>query len=155
MSLFSSARALAAAFTVSTVALMAAPAAFADCTGGIEVHDAYARVSSQVAKAGAIFMVVENRSCKPDRIIGATTDVAMKSMLHTHKISADGVARMVEIKGGVPLPADGKAVFERGHDHVMLMGLKHPLSEGDTVTLTLIFENADPLTVKVPVDNQR
>ncbi len=156
MSLFPIAtrRAFVAASLLSLTAL-AAPMAFAGCDGGITVQDAYARVSSKLAKAGAIFMVVENHGCTDDRITGAKTDVAMKTALHTHKIGADGIAHMMAIEGGVPLPAGGEAVFARGHDHVMLMGLKHPLVDGDTIKLTLMFEKAAPVTVTVPVDNER
>jgi copper(I)-binding protein len=39
--------------------------------------------------------------------------------------------------------------------HVMLMGLKHPLKQGDVVHLTLTFQTAGAVAVDVPVDNTR
>jgi hypothetical protein len=46
-------------------------------------------------------------------------------------------------------------MLERGGRHVMLMGLRGPLEQGKEIEITLTFENAEPLTVTVPVDNER
>jgi len=145
---------IVAALSITATGLLALPAS-AHCDGGMIVTGAYARTSGSLAKSGAVYMLVENHTCKADKIIGASTGAAKVAMLHTNKVDANGIASMIAIKGGVPVPADGKAVFERGHDHVMLMGLTRPLNDGDTLSLTLTFEHADPVTVDVPVDDRR
>ena len=43
------------------------------------------------------------------------------------------------------------AVLKPGGIHVMLIGLKQPLREGETFPLTLTFAHAGALTVEVPV----
>ena len=83
------------------------------------------------------------------------TDAATRAELHTHIEDANGVMRMVEVEDGIPVPAGGSAMLERGGDHVMLMGLTGPLEHGDTVTLMLRFESGEELTVAVPVDLNR
>ncbi len=119
----------------------------------VQVADAYARVSE--TGSGAVFFVMHNVSGTDDVLIGAKSDVAEKVELHTHKMDANGVMQMVAIEGGIPLPAEGMHALERGGDHVMLMGLKGPMKDGDTFALTLVFQNAGDVTFDVTVDNAR
>ena len=63
----------------------------------------------------------------------------------------NGTMQMRELAGGLPIPADGTAVLKPGSYHVMLIGLKKPLKEGETFPLTLTFEKAGKITVDVPV----
>lgn len=139
------------AFAALTAISLGFPA-FAD---GITVHDAYARVSMAMAKSGAAFMVIENTSDSDDRLIAARTDVAAKSELHTHIAGENGVMQMREVPEGFAIPAGGSHALARGGDHVMLMGLKHPLEQGDVIEMTLTFEKAGDVTFNVPVDLNR
>ena len=118
----------------------------------LRVTDAYARSGP---KSGAVFLVIENASETADRLIGATSDVARKTELHTHAHGHDGVMKMRPIEGGIEIPAQGTHALERGGDHVMLMGLTAPLQTGETVSITLTFEHAGEIVVEAPVDNDR
>ncbi len=122
---------------------------------GFEVHDAYARASSAMAQAGAAFMVIHNHGDVDCHIVAVRSDVAERTELHTHSQDAQGVMRMVEVTEGFRLPAHGELIFERGGDHVMFLGLKRPLVDGETVTLTFVFADGAEYTVTVPVDNRR
>lgn len=76
--------------------------------------------------------------------------------LHTHKAGADGVMQMMEIcPRAFPWPPATCAKLARGGDHVMLMGLKQELKDGDTISLTLTFRHAGEIIVEVPVENAR
>ncbi len=130
---------------------LAAPA-FAE---GITIDNAYARSSGPTAKTGAAFFVIRNESDQDDRLIDARSGVAKKVELHTHIHGADGVMQMRRDEDGFEVPAHGSHQLKRGGDHVMLMGLNQPLNDGDTVTLTLVFEKAGEITVEVPVDLKR
>jgi periplasmic copper chaperone A len=121
----------------------------------IQVHDAYARVSGDTAKSGAIFMTLINPSPQGDRLLSVASDAADRAELHSHAVDANGVMHMGEVTEGFAVPAGDAHALDRAGDHIMLLGLKHPLKQGDTVTLTLTFEHAGPLTVTVPVDNAR
>jgi periplasmic copper chaperone A len=137
----------------TAAALFLATAVFAeDHPERLHVHDAYARLSPM---SGAIFLMVHNNGTTDDRLIGARTDVAEKAELHTHTEDANGVMKMIEIEGGIPLPAGEMHALERGSDHVMLMGLTTELKDGDLIPLTLLFESGAELTLDVPVDNER
>lgn len=121
----------------------------------MQVTDPYARAASPVAISGAAFMAVTNASDTDDRIIAASSDIAERVELHTHIQNADGVMQMVHLEDGIPVPAGETVVLERGGLHVMFLGLRQPMNNGDAITLTLEFETADPLTVTVPVDLDR
>ena len=122
---------------------------------GVAVEGAFARANGASAKAGAAFIVNKNHSDEDDILIAAKTDVANIAELHTHIEDANGVMMMRPVEGGVPVPAHGEAVLKRGSDHVMMMGLKQSLTQGDNVTLILTFEKAGDITVEIPVDLTR
>lgn len=119
---------------------------------GMHVHDAYARTT---AKSAAIYFMVHNNTGVDDRLISATTDAAMQTMLHSQTEDANGVMQMRALEDGLPLAAGEMAELVRGGDHLMLMGLSDPLSDGDIVRLTLQFEVAGEMVIEVPVDNAR
>jgi len=122
---------------------------------GIMVQDPYARVSAKMSSSGAAFMVIENHTGQDDHLVDASSDVAEKVELHTHKEDANGVMRMIHVEEGFDLPKDGMIKMGRGGHHVMFLGLKNPLADGDTVHVTLHFEKAGDVEVDVPVDLQR
>ena len=134
-----------------TVALFALPAFAAD----IMVADPYARTSSMMAQSGAAFMMIHNHGTEGDRLIGAASPVADKVELHTHKENAQGVMQMIHVEEGFDLPAGGEIAMVRGGHHVMFLGLKQELKQGDIVPVTLIFEKAGEVAVDVPVDLDR
>jgi len=136
----------------AAAALSLAMPAFA---GDIMVKDAYARTSTAMSKSGAAFMMLVNQGTEDDRLVSASSDVAKRVELHTHKEDANGVMQMLEVEEGFPVPAGGMHALARGGDHVMFMGLNRSLAQGDIVTVTLTFEKAGAMTVEIPVDLER
>lgn len=100
-------------------------------------------------------MMLMNRSDQDDTLIEVRSDVAKRIELHTHIDNGDGIMKMTQIEGGIAVPAGGMHMLERGGDHVMLMGLTRSLVQGETVNLTLVFEEAGEVKIEVPVDNAR
>lgn len=130
---------------------LAVPAFAAD----IMVEDPYARASTKKSSSGAAFMVLKNTGSADDRLVSASSDVAARVELHTHKEDANGVMRMMEVEEGFAVPAGEEHALARGGDHVMFMGLKEPLKHGEVVEVTLTFENAGDVVVEIPVDLER
>lgn len=122
--------------------------------GDIEIMDPYARASRPGAPSGAIFMSIQNTGALADRLVAAKSPAAAVVQIHTH-VEESGIMKMREVQAGIPVPADGTHILARGGDHVMLMGVTQELVDGDTVSLTLVFEVAGEVTVEVPVDNAR
>ena len=143
--------------TLSKLALAAmliglvAPA-LAQGTGStsIAVEQPWARATPSGAKTGAVYMTIDNKSDTADRLTGVSSAVADKLQIHEMKVE-NGVMQMREISGGLPIPADGSVVLKPGSYHVMLIGLKKPLTAGETFPLTLTFEKAGNISVTVPV----
>ena len=139
-------------------ALLAAAAASvissAVLAGDIMIHDPYARVSSKSAKSGAAFMTIHNHSSESDLLIAVTSTVAQKVELHTHK-EVEGVMKMIKLEDGISIPSMGHHALKRGGDHFMFMGLTQSLQHGDEIAVTLIFERAGNLMLKIPVDLER
>ncbi len=119
------------------------------------VEGSYLRSSLPSSTSAAAFLVLRNQTGRDDRLIGARSDLAGRVALHSHDEDANGVMRMDEIEGGVPL-ADGQShEFARGGDHLMFTKLDAPLEQGQLVTVTLVFEKAGEVEILVPVDLTR
>ena len=154
MSFHAKLAATAAAFCLLALPF-AAPAMAEEHPEGMHIHDVYARSNGAEGGSGAVFLMLHNNTGTDDVLVGASTEVAEKAELHTHKESADGVMQMMKIEGGIALPAGEMHELARGGDHVMLMGLTRALKDGDTFPLTLTFEQAGAITVQAVVDNAR
>lgn len=119
---------------------------------GVDVSDSYARSANPVT--GAAFMVLTNHRDVDCRLVGAASDVAERVELHTHR-EVDGVMKMIEVEEGFGITAYGTRNLARGGDHVMFLGLRRPLKDGDVIPLTLDFGDCGTEQVEVPVDNAR
>ena len=115
-------------------------------TEGLTIKHPVMLVAGPAAKSAAGFMLIDNSSDSDDRLVAAEADFANTVQLHTH-IMENGIAKMREVEGGFEIAAGGSRELMRGGDHVMLMGLKSVPVFGETVNLTLIFENAGAFTI--------
>jgi periplasmic copper chaperone A len=131
------------------IMLLIAADAFAQNSGDITVVSIWARATPPGAKSGAVYMTLRNRGAADDKLIGATTPVAAKAGLHT-EIMDNSVMKMRPLES-VDIAPGGSASLKPGGSHIMLMGLKRPLKQGDHIPLTLRFAHAPPLTVQVEV----
>jgi periplasmic copper chaperone A len=116
----------------------------------IAVEQPWARATPAEAKTGAVYMTLDNKSGTADRLTGASSEVADKLQIHEMKVE-NGVMKMREVPGGLPIPGSGSVELKPGGYHVMLMGLKKPLTVGEKFALTLTFEKAGNISVTVPV----
>ncbi len=134
----------------ATLAVAVASSAFAHSynLGPLKIGHPWARAT--VAANGGAFLSVENTGATPDRLLRASTDVATAVQLHTH-IKDGEIMRMREVDS-VELPAGRKVTFEPGGYHIMLLGLKKKLVEGERFALTLEFEKAGKIVVEIAVD---
>jgi len=116
----------------------------------ITVDQPWARATPAGARTGAVYMTVHNTASTEDRLTGAASDVAAVLQIHEMTV-VNGTMQMRQLADGLPIPAGGTAVLKPGSYHVMLMGLKNPLTAGETFPLVLNFEKAGkvPVTVKV------
>jgi copper(I)-binding protein len=119
--------------------------------GDLKIDHPWARASAGAAAAGAAYMQISTRGAAADRLVGAATPVAGKAELHTHIVEGD-IMRMRPVEFIAIEP--GQAVeLKPGGLHVMLIGLKAPLKEGERFPLTLTFAGAGTVTVEVAVES--
>lgn len=117
---------------------------------GVMVTNAFARASATpAAAAGAAYVSLMNHADEGDRLVSVSTPVA--AMAHLHKSeTVDGVMKMEPVEG-LELPGHGKLEMKPGGYHIMMMGLKQPLKQGEEIAVTLHFEKAGDVTVQVLV----
>ena len=96
-------------------------------------------------------MTITNNGSAPDRLVSATTSVADHVEIHEMTMAND-VMTMRKIDSGVAVPPGKTVSFVPGSYHLMLVGLKAPLKEGDRVKATLTFEKAGPVEVTINVE---
>ena len=103
------------------------------------------------SNGAAYFAALENTGNAGDRLLRATTPAASRVELHTMAVDAQGVMRMREVDG-IALAPHAKIEMRPGSGmHLMLIGLKEPLKEGSSFPMTLQFERAGVVEVKVVV----
>ena len=124
--------------------------------GDVEITHPFATPTPPGAVNGAAYIAtLENIGKQPDRLLRVSTPIAQRAEIHTMAVDAGGVMRMREADA-IPL-APGAPVKMRPGDgyHFMLMGLKHPLKEGDSFPLMMEFERGGKAEVKVVVQVPR
>lgn len=121
----------------------------------LEAHDPYARASHMMAQSGAAFMELRNTGSSDCHVTAAASEIAERVELHTHIEDAQGVMRMVEVEDGFVIPAGESYMLARGGDHVMFLGLRQEMHQGDEVAVTLLLADGETLELVVPVDMQR
>ena len=119
-------------------------------TPALVVEQPYAFATPTGAQTGAAYMTIDNKAASADRLTGASSDIADKLQIYEMAV-VSGVMDMRELAAGFPIPARGKVELKPGSFHVMLIGLKKPLTSGQTFPLTLTFEKAGNISVTVPV----
>ncbi len=142
-------------FTFKTLAALAAALFMplvAQAHDGLHLHDPFARVTPQ---SGAVYVFIHNDAGTDDRLLAARSEAAGMVMPMTMQDKGDGTMVMVNAPEGFPIPAGSDLVLAPGGLHLMLMGLKQKLKDGDTFTLTLSFANSGDVTLTVPVMSAR
>lgn len=115
----------------------------------IHVTRPWSRALPPVSQNGAAYVTLMNDGHHSDRLMGASSPVAQRAELHAHSMEGD-VMKMRPVTS-VELPPGKKLELKPGGLHLMLLGLKHPLKQGDRFPLTLRFADAPPITVEVVV----
>jgi copper(I)-binding protein len=115
------------------------------------VADAWVRGTVAQQKATGAFMKLT--SAQGGKLLAAASPAA--GVVEIHEMAMEGNMMKMRAVHGLELPA-GKAVeLKPGGFHVMLMDLKQPLKEGDTVDITLTVQGmdgkAETVAIKAPV----
>jgi copper(I)-binding protein len=98
-------------------------------------------VRGTVAQQQATGAFMQLTSAQGGKLVSVQSPAA--GVVEIHEMAIEGNVMKMRAVAGLDLPA-GKAVdLKPGGYHVMLMDLKKPLKEGETVPLTLVVEGKD------------
>jgi copper(I)-binding protein len=136
----------------SLCGLMALPALAHDFKAGdLRIDHPYATPSRPGMDTGAVyFRAIKNQGTEPDRLLSARTPVATRVELH--RMDMDGDVMRMRAVPAIDLPANTDVRLRHGTangHHLMLIGLKAPLKDGDRFPVTLTFQRAGEREVMV------
>lgn len=115
----------------------------------LEIDGAWVRATPPNRDVTGAYLVIRNRSDQPRELLSVETPAAEFAELHTMR-QVDDMMEMEKIERLV-VPPQGEAVLEPGGDHIMLFGVSDQLTEGDSVSLTLRFDDQSTRTVTAEV----
>ena len=140
-------------FIVAAVlaAWAAMPAQAEDITvGGLKISAPWARATPKGAGVGGGYMKITNTGTAPDRLVGGSTDIS--SRFEVHEMTMDnGVIKMRPVAGGIEIKPGQTVELNPGGYHVMFVGLKRQLKQGEQFKATLNFAKAGKVAVDFSV----
>ena len=118
--------------------------------GNLTIQHPWSRETAPGQAVGGGFMTITNKGASEDRLVSGTSPVAAEVQLHTMTMDG-GVMRMRQVEGGIAVPARGALELKPGSYHIMFMGLKRQLRQGERFPVTLRFQRAGRVTVQFAV----
>jgi periplasmic copper chaperone A len=119
-------------------------------SGDIEVTGAYIPQPASPDVAVAYFTLTDT-GARGDVLLSATTDPASQAAVMRESSSGANAGTMLEVTGGLAVPAHGAVTLAPGSYHLMLTDPAIRLVAGGHVTLTLVLRDAGRVRVNVPV----
>ncbi|MDR3087248.1 MAG: copper chaperone PCu(A)C [Azoarcus sp.] len=126
--------------------LFAAPLVHAQ----VDIADPWVRATVPGQKATGAFMKIT--SFADVRLIRVRSPLAGRAEIH--EMAMDGDQMKMRAVPWLPILVNAPVELKPGSYHMMLFDLKAQIKEGDTVPLTLVFENRYAAVQTVEVDAQ-
>lgn len=118
--------------------------------GTLSIQHPWSRETAAGQTVGGGFMTIANDGTRDDRLLSGASPVAAEVQLHTMTMDG-GVMRMRQVTDGIAIPAKGSVALKPGGYHIMFMGLKRQLRQGERFPVTLRFARAGAVTVRFAV----
>jgi copper(I)-binding protein len=103
-------------------------------------------IAASSAAGVPVSLTIENHGATADRLLGGSSPVADRVEVHATRLIA-GKRVMTTLDDGSAIPAATTLTLEPGAQHLMLIGLRIRLVQGETFPLTLSFQRAGEVTV--------
>ena len=120
---------------------------------GVTVSEPWVRVTPPNAMNAAVYMTL--KSAQTDALMGASAPASIASSAELHQtttsMGSSSESSMTGMKSvmSIPLKAETDVMLAPGGYHIMLTGLKKPITSGEQIPLTLHFQNGPSQTVTV------
>lgn len=115
----------------------------------VKVTDATVRLLPPGVPNTAAYFSIQNHSDKRQVLIGASADFVAKAEIHNHVMVNDMMS--MQQQSEVVIQPGGSVDFSPGGLHIMLFGLKKPLIEGQSVTISLQTQEGESIVITANV----
>lgn len=122
----------------------------------VSISESWARATFALAKTGAAYFSASNTSDSVIVIesVSVAAEIAMTAELHTTVMQND-MMQMQELSEGVKIKSGEAVEFSPGGKHIMIMGLEGPLQKGNSIVITLHFEDGSSTDHVFPILDKR
>jgi len=117
---------------------------------GVNVSDPWVRAMPPSAAVAAGYLTLHNAAARPLRLLAVESPMASVVEIHEMR-TADGMMQMRRLAEGLLIEPGQTVNLEPGGLHLMMMDPMATFSTGDTVPLTLRFDDAPAITLDAPV----
>lgn len=117
--------------------------------GSLSATDPWVRYTGPDVAAGG-FMVLENAGDADDALVSASSPDFGTIELHRTVEGGDGMMAMQPV-ASIPVPAGGSTALKPGSYHLMLFAPTGEIEIGQTVEISLAFEQGGAVTIQAEV----
>ena len=121
-------------------------------TGPMWVSHAWTEETGETSHGIEVFLTVENKGEKPERLIAATTDFTQDGTFQASILGSDGALAVHEVPA-IQIDPGQTITFQPGGIRIVLQDVKRHLKGGQHFHMILTFENAGALEVDVEVEH--
>lgn len=111
----------------------------------LQIKNPIVRLLPKSALSTGVYMTISNNSNEEKILLQATSPKAERVEIH-NVVRLDGMMKMIPIKS-LAIPPKGEVKLKKGSYHIMLMGLKSALKEGEKVKVVLHFSNKEVISI--------
>ena len=119
--------------------------------GGLTLAQPWTRATPPGADAAGAYLVIRNSGQGMDRLVAGSSPVARAVEIHEMAM-VNNVMTMRALPSGLAIEPGKEMELKPGSYHVMLIGLKEPLRQGDVIPITLQFQDAGTTTLSFRVE---
>ena len=119
--------------------------------GTLVIGHPWTRATPGGSDVAAGYMTITNKGTAPDRLVGGSLQGAARFEVHEMRMEGS-VMRMRPLPKGLEIPPRQTVTLAPSGYHVMFMGLKQQLKQGQKLHGQLVFEHAGRIDVEFSVE---
>lgn len=117
----------------------------------VAASSATAYATAEGATTGAVFLSLQNTGTQPAKLIGASSDASSSVEIHEAITDPETGTTQMRPVDGVDIQVGQQIDLRPDGYHLMLIGLNKTLIAGETLSLTLRFDNAPEVVIPVSI----
>jgi copper(I)-binding protein len=134
-------------FAAAILSLSILPTQAHDNTvGQLKISAPWARATPKGASVGGGYLTITNTGNAPDRLTGGVSAIAREVQVH-EMIMENDVMKMRPVTGGLEIKPGATVTLKPGGYHIMFVGLKRGLKQGEHFEVTLEFAKAGKIDI--------